>query len=450
MNINGSTKLYGLIGNPIEHTLSPLLHNSLAEMMGHNMVYAAYPVLSANVSAAISGAYALGISGMNITAPYKEDVIPCLKEIMPEARQLGSVNTIVRSDGGFIGYNTDNTGLYRAMQSEGIEISGADIIILGAGAAARAAAFLCVGKGARRVFILNRSYDKAQDMADYVNNETKTTCLYSVDINDLSKLPEKCIALQCTSLGIKPNEGRVLIDCPDFYRRIEAGVDMIYNPCETAFMENIKKAGGRAINGLKMLLYQGITAYELWHQTTVPKEYAEIIYKKLQAATTAFILIGFMGSGKTTVGNLLAGYLQCKMTDTDKQIESQQKISVTDIFASYGEEYFRDLETEYIMSLLNKINGVIATGGGLVLRETNRLLLKKIGKVIYLKTTAKAIAGRIKNDGSRPLLNTSDMYNRINEILNERDAIYSRTADIIIETSYLEPEQVVDEIIRLI
>ncbi|MCL2719358.1 MAG: shikimate dehydrogenase [Lachnospiraceae bacterium] len=283
MTINGTTKLYGLLGNPVAHTLSPLLHNTLAEKMGHNMIYAAFPC-EKKVAAAISGAYALGLAGMNVTVPYKTKVIPYLKEITPFALRIGAVNTLVRDTDGFIGYNTDTSGLYRAMKSEGMEIKDSEILILGAGGAARAAAFLCAEQGARKVFILNRTFSKARRLAAEVNIMMRTDCLNGFNLsNDFSKLPSSnLIAIQCTNLGMHPHENEILINNPDFYQRIKAGFDMVYNPAETIFMQKIREAGGKAANGLKMLLYQGIAAYELWHDVTVPEEYAEFIYEKIK------------------------------------------------------------------------------------------------------------------------------------------------------------------------
>ena len=279
MKINGTTKIYGLIGNPVAHSLSPLLHNFLAEKMGHNLVYAAYPVDDGEVGKAIHGAYALGFSGLNVTIPFKSAVIPFLKDIDPVALSIGAVNTLVRSEDGFIGYNTDNIGLFRTFESEGIDIKGADVVILGAGGAARAAALLCREKKASRVFILNRSIEKAVKLANNMNELTNTNCLTGMGLSDFAKLPgNNLIAIQSTSVGMFPNQGECLIDDVAFYRRIKFAVDMIYNPDETTFMKMVTKNGGQAVNGLKMLLYQGVAAYELWNKATVPDEYIAEVY----------------------------------------------------------------------------------------------------------------------------------------------------------------------------
>ena len=164
--INGHTRTCGLIGNPVEHTMSPVIHNTLAGMLSHNLIYVPLLVEEGNLKDAIKGAFALNLLGLNITVPYKSQVIPYLARIDDLAEKIGAVNTLVRISEGFAGYNTDMPGLYRAMSSEGIEIQGQDVILLGAGGAARAVAFLCASKGVNKVYLLNRSLEKALIVAE--------------------------------------------------------------------------------------------------------------------------------------------------------------------------------------------------------------------------------------------------------------------------------------------
>ena len=168
MKINGKTRVCGLIGNPVEHTMSPMIHNTLARELNLNMVYVPLLVES-QLDEAVKGAYALNFLGMNVTVPYKSQVLELLTECDELAEKIGAVNTVVRTIDGYKGFNTDMTGLYRAMTDYGIVIENQDIIILGAGGAARAVAFLCVYHGAKRVYLLNRSIDKAKKVAEEVN-----------------------------------------------------------------------------------------------------------------------------------------------------------------------------------------------------------------------------------------------------------------------------------------
>ena len=284
MEINGRTKTCGLIGNPVEHTLSPVIHNTLAERFGHNLVYVPFPVESGRIGEAVAGASALQLLGLNVTVPYKGEVIPCLREVDSLAAFIGAVNTLVAVPGGYKGYNTDMEGLYRAMMTEHIRIVDEEIILLGAGGAARAVAYLCAVKGAKRVYLLNRTLDKAQKVAEEVNRSVDRQVVLPMALTDFDSLPErKFMAIQGTSVGLAPHVEDVVIDDERFYARVHIGVDLIYSPWETRFMKLVKANGGQAYNGLKMLLYQGIIAYELWNGVEVSEEDANVVYEKLKA-----------------------------------------------------------------------------------------------------------------------------------------------------------------------
>lgn len=283
MKIDGKTRTCGLIGNPVEHTLSPVIHNHLAEMTGKNMVYVPFQVENEAVWDAVLGAYALNVLGMNVTVPHKAAVIPCLKEIDGLAEKIGAVNTLVRTDGGYKGYNTDMPGLLRAMQSEGIQIKGETVLLLGAGGAARAVAFLCASEGAVRVYLCNRTFEKAQQVAAEVNQAFGGDCIVPVTYEELDTLPEeRFLAIQGTSVGLYPHVTDTPLADGAIYDRIHTGVDLIYRPAETRFMQLVQKHGGRIMNGLKMLLYQGIIAYELWNDVRVTDAQAQEILQKMK------------------------------------------------------------------------------------------------------------------------------------------------------------------------
>ena len=282
MNINGKTRTCGLIGKPVEHTMSPVIHNTLAEELGINMVYVPF-LVEENLKDAVQGAYALNLLGMNVTVPYKSEVLESLVVCDELAKKIGAVNTLVRGEQGYKGYNTDMTGLYRAMKSYGIEIEGEKIIILGAGGAARAVAFLCLSYGAEKVYILNRSIEKAIAIATEVNEVMKREGIIAMTLEDYSRLPEeKMLCIQATSVGLAPNDGDAVITDEAFYKRIHTGYDLIYRPANTRFMQLVKEQGGKAYHGLKMLLYQGVEAFELWNQVTVSEELADKVYEVMK------------------------------------------------------------------------------------------------------------------------------------------------------------------------
>ena len=231
----------------------------------------------------MSGADALNLLGLNVTVPYKSAVIECLKEIDGLAGNIGAVNTLVRTAGGYKGYNTDMEGLYRAMVSEGISIAGETVILLGAGGAARAVAYLCAVKGAAQVYMLNRTLDKAQAVAGEVNRAMGREVICPMALENYTMLPEgKYLTIQGTSVGLAPHAEEAVITEDAFYEKVGTGFDLIYRPWETKFMQLTRAHGGQAYNGLKMLLYQGIIAYELWNDVKISEEEAQVVYERLK------------------------------------------------------------------------------------------------------------------------------------------------------------------------
>lgn len=282
--IDGRTRTCGLIGNPVEHTMSPLIHNTLAKTLGHNLIYVPFHVEKGLLSDAVKGAYALNILGCNVTIPYKSEVIPFLVETDSLAAKIGAVNTLVRGEKGFVGYNTDMLGLYRAMLSDGVNIQDEKVLILGAGGVARAVAFLVAQKGAAQIWILNRGKEKAEALAKEVSEYYPQVTVGSGTYEEIHTLKghKDYLAIQATSIGMYPNNSEVIIRDQNFYELVHTGYDMIFNPMDTTFMELVRAHGGCAYNGLKMLVYQGIIAYELWNQTEVTEELSLKIYEELQ------------------------------------------------------------------------------------------------------------------------------------------------------------------------
>ena len=460
---DGYTRTCGLIGNPVKHTMSPLIHNSLASMTGINMVYVPFEVKEKELKNAIKGAVALDIQGMNVTIPYKTDVIPFLEDVDPLAKAIGAVNTLVRTEnGGFKGYNTDMTGLYHAMQDEGIELKDQTVVILGAGGVARPTAFLCANKGAKKVYILNRTFEKAVDVADEVNlaleltdSDEKVVPMLLGDYRKVLEAEDSFIAIQCTSVGLFPDVNSAVIEDEEFYKKVSSAMDLVYRPLQTKFLKLAKEAGAKTFSGLKMLLYQGIDAYELWNEDKgikITKDQADEIYRSMMlevVGASNIVLEGFMGSGKSTVSELLSEELMLELIDTDEVIEDTEGRTINEIFETEGEASFREMETD----LLEAIDSdhwrefVISLGGGMPVKEENRELLRKIGKVIYLRAKPETIFERVKDDDKRPLLKTEDPLAKIEELLEKRAAFYEDVADMIIDTDGKTPSEITKEII---
>lgn len=264
--ISAKGKVCGLIANPVGHSLSPLMQNFYGEKTGVDFVYVPFKVLEDDVEAAVKGAYALNVTGLNVTVPHKQRVMPYLLEIDGDAQAIGAVNTLVRMDGGYKGYNTDAAGLLRAMSEEGITIRDQDCILIGAGGAAKAAAYVLAREGAAVVYILNRNRERAEILAAEINTRFGRQVMIAMALTDYGKLPKSSyLALQTTSVGMHPHVDHAPIEDPAFYEQIHTGMDIIYTPMETKFMQYVNRAGGKTLNGLTMLLYQGIAAFEQWN-----------------------------------------------------------------------------------------------------------------------------------------------------------------------------------------
>ena len=452
---NGLTEVCALIGHPVEHTMSPLLHNTLAEHTGVNMVYTAFDVGEKKLKNAISGAAALGVKGINVTVPHKNAIIPHLKSVDEEAKLIGAVNTLTfdKEKGIYHGTNTDYSGFKRLLEDEGITVNGVKAIVLGAGGVARAVCALFAKEGAKEVIIANRTIERATSLAKEMNRIAASGDVFtSTTIEALSApeaLPhgEKYLCVQCTSVGMFPNINEAPIEEPTFYEHIETGIDLIYRPRETRFLHLVTMAKGRAVGGLKMLLYQGIESFEQWFDVVLNDEQIGMTYEALDAKLTDppnIVLIGFMGSGKSTIARILERQTGAKAVDTDERIEKKKKMTIPQMFETKGEEYFRKAETAYLSKTVQKgrTGIILAAGGGMPMREENRRLLRRLGRVVYLQASAKEIYGRIKDDKNRPLVGVENPKARIEELLDERETYYRMAADITIETDDRDPETI--------
>lgn len=276
--IDGNTKVLGLIGDPVEHTGSPAIHNLLAKKLGDNVVYVPFPVKSKRLEEAVEGAYALGIEGLNVTVPHKVQVMQYVTELDDAALDIGAVNTLARIRGGYRGYNTDFSGFMRELDKVDIQVNGKNVIVLGAGGAAKAVVYSLQRLGAEHIYILNRSREKAES----IFGKTKNVSISG--FKDWRSIPEdRYICIQCTSVGLSPDDEACVIEDDGFYDIIDSAVDLIYKPKETAFMKKVASHGGRTYNGLRMLVYQAVSSYEFFMKKEVPEDVAEELYNELNS-----------------------------------------------------------------------------------------------------------------------------------------------------------------------
>lgn len=273
--ISADTKVYGIIGNPVSHSLSPILQNTLAKEMNIDMSYSAFHVTE-NIKEAIIGAFALDIKGFNVTIPYKKDMLDIVSDIDDRAKKIGAINTLIKTENGYKGYNTDIIGLGMSLYNNSLSIRGKDIIILGAGGAAKAVLYLAIEEGVKSITLVNRNISKAKELKAEVG--IKDISVISLDdlksnINLLDKY--NYFVFQTTNVGMHPNVEDCIIEEEAFYEKCNSGIDLIYTPFETSFIKKMKSKGKTCINGLDMLILQGVASFEIWNNIKVKKDIIE-------------------------------------------------------------------------------------------------------------------------------------------------------------------------------
>lgn len=273
IDINAQTQLCGVIGNPVEHSLSPAIHNAAFRKLGLNYVYLAFRV--ENLDSAIHGVRALGnVRGFSVTIPHKVAVMPFLDEVETTARHIGSVNTIVVENGKLLGYNTDGSGALRALTDAGVALKGQRVLIVGSGGAARAIAFALADKtDIERLTILGIEEAERHRLIEDLRAKTAVRVegghLDAATLGDAVK--DAHLLLHCTPLGMSPNVDRTCVPAALLHSSLTV-MDIVYNPLETRLLREAKAVGCRTIRGLDMFLNQAVAQFELWTQRPAPAD----------------------------------------------------------------------------------------------------------------------------------------------------------------------------------
>ncbi len=255
--INGKTNVFGIIGDPVEHTLSPGMHNAAFKELDMNNIYVPFHVNAEELEDAIAGAYALGIKGLNITIPHKTEVIKYLDYLDIAAGLIGAVNTIEFGKNGAVGHNTDGIGAVRAI-NEITSVKNKKVMILGAGGAARAVAFQILLSGAKNLVISNRTIERASELRDDLVEKLEPNVLVTDLGNELEReLKDTDILVNTTPIGMYPNISQKPIVTADMMHEDLVVNDIVYNPLKTGLLNEAEKAGAKPISGVKMLMYQG-------------------------------------------------------------------------------------------------------------------------------------------------------------------------------------------------
>lgn len=271
--IDATTRLLGIIGDPVEHSLSPQLHNYLIEQLNLNFRYLAFHVSPQNLSQAVAGLKAVGIAGFNVTVPHKQAVLPLLDELSPEAQTLGAVNAVVCQDEKLIGHNTDWIGFLQPLDQQGVDLSGQRAAILGAGGAAWGVAFALVKRNIAHLTVINRTPSKAEDLVVHVKRSLGFDHIESMALEaDLIRnaLQQAHLLVNATSVGLWPEIDRTPLDSGALHSDLIV-YDLVYNPLETALLKAAKQAGAQLLDGLDMLIGQGVAAFALWTGASASK-----------------------------------------------------------------------------------------------------------------------------------------------------------------------------------
>jgi len=417
-----SIKRFAIFGQPILHSKSPLIHN---RWFRENNIAAHYSrIIADDVFVALGLGYKLNLRGANVTAPFKEKVIPALVRLSPEAASIRAVNTLIYNGPNISGYNTDVTGVGRAFELNRVSLLKKNVLMIGAGGAARAVVSALKTAGAI-ITVINRPDEMASALA-------KTFDLQWTPFENLADSVRKAeIIITALPPGVRVIE-------PDWLNSRQIIMDANYKNSE---MEPLAEAvGAQFIPGTVWLTEQARPAYELFTGSPATSDIPpEIINGNPYDGKTNVILTGFMGAGKTTLGPQLAAKLNWQFVDIDQVVVEQAGKSINAIFQDSGEAEFRRLEAAALAQTLESANQIISGGGGIILPEGNRALIRQKALCVWLFARPRQIWPRIEQAG-RPLLHDDDPLSTAERIFAERFDLYFRSSDAILDTEAATPE----------
>ena len=395
--------MFGLLGRKLGHSLSPQIHSLLCDYE-----YKLYPTEPEMLDKFFADTR---LNGFNVTIPYKVEAYNRCAKLSETAKKAGSVNTVIRrADGTLYGDNTDYFGFLYMAKKIGCDFKDKKVLILGSGGASLTAQLVSADEGAKEIVVVSRNGE---------NNYRNISRHYDADI-----------IVNTTPVGMYPNNGERLIDLSCF-KNCKKAIDLIYNPAKTVFLLDAEKLGIDCTNGLPMLVAQALRAAEKFTGKEIPLSEIERIHGIILKNQKNVVLVGMPGCGKSTVARLLAEKTGRECIDTDALVEECGE-SIPHIFEKYGEAEFRRRETEAIKTVAKEHGKIIATGGGAILKEENRIALRENSTVVFLKSDIE----RLATDG-RPLSKNLDT---LKEMYAKRLPLYLETADITVDVSP-DPEE---------
>ena len=392
---------YGLIGERLGHSFSKEVHAMLSDYD-----YELKEIKREDLDGFMRRA---DFTAINVTIPYKEAVIPYLSYISEEAKAIGAVNTIVNRDGKLYGYNTDFLGMTAEINKMHLDLKGKKTVILGTGGTSKTAYAVAKSLGASPILTVSRT--KKDGVIDYEEL--------------LKDHLDAEIIINTTPVGMYPDNFSSPIMLEGF-TKLEGLIDAIYNPIRTSIVVDALSRGVKAEGGLYMLVAQAVYASEIFLGVKHPVEKLNKIYNKIRRKKENIVLIGMPTCGKSTLSVIIGDELSRNVYDTDRMIVVAEKKSIPDIFKEQGEAAFRNSETLAVASASAHNNAVIATGGGVILKDLNIRMLRQNGVIFFInRPLEKLLAAK-----DRPLSNDRE---RLAQLYKERYDIYRESADVIID-----------------
>jgi shikimate dehydrogenase len=404
-----------LLGEKLSHSLSPIIHKMVFDTLKIDGKYDLCEIKKEDLDGFMLELKKSGLDGINVTIPYKTDVMKSLDYISKDAEKIGAVNTIKVDDNKLFGFNTDYYGFGEMLKHNFIDVKDNNFVVIGAGGAAKGVVAYLADNGAKSIELFTRDKKRAEE-----NFKLKEECDFKIKSYDMLSLKGK-ILINTTPVGMHPDINNSPIPS-DLLDGCLAVVDLIYNPEKTKLLKYAEEKGIQAVNGFYMLVAQALKAQEIWQKREISNNLTRNIFNTLKPGGKGnLILIGMPGCGKSTIGKMIAEKLDMTLFDMDEYIEDN--IGPIACLFRKGESFFRDYESNTVKIAASNNNSIICTGGGVIKRKENMTFHANSGTIVFIDRPLDVIIEDIDHD-SRPLLDGEK--ESVIMLYNERIDLYKK------------------------